>query len=149
MLAVRSNSTRNLSSNSSCPELGRKLLEIWDWVNQDGDDTLRIFFLNDVAGAHKSAIAHEVARCFDTLKRLGSSYCFDRAHQADRSPTNVFSTIARGLADLDPERKAALLKVIRENRELRNTFMPSEQFKQFTLDPAPGFSHRWTHSERH
>jgi hypothetical protein len=104
--------------------------------------------LNDIAGARKSAIAHEVARRFDTLKRLGSS-CFDRAHLADRSPNNVFITIARGLADLDPKRKAALLKVIRENRELRNTFMPSEQFKQFILDPAPGFSHRWTHSECH
>jgi hypothetical protein len=73
---------------------------LWDWVNQDGDDARRIFFLNDVAGASKSAIAHEVARRFDTLKRLGSSYCFDRAHQADRSTNNVFSTIARVLADI-------------------------------------------------
>ena len=114
--------------------------EICDWVNQDGDDTPRIFFLNDVAGAGKSAIAHEVARRFDKLKRLGASYCFDRAHKAERSPNNVFSTIARGLADLDPQRKASLLKVVQEQRGLRTTPVPSVQFKKFILDPTQGLT---------
>ena len=114
--------------------------EICDWVNQDSDDTPRIFFLNDVAGAGKSAIAHEVARQFDRLKRLGASYCFDRAHKAERSPNNVFSIIARGLADLDPKRKASLLKVVQEQRELRTTSVSSVQFKNFVLDPTHGLT---------
>jgi len=131
-----------LDPNKGClPGTREKVIaEIWDWVNQDSDDTPRIYFLNDVAGSGKSAIAHEIARRFDKLKRLGSSYCFDRGHQVERSPSNVFSTIARGLADLDPERKASLLDVIRENRELRTTFVPSEQFKRFILDPAQGLT---------
>jgi hypothetical protein len=112
------------------------LEEICKWVNQDGDETPRIFFLGDVAGAGKSAIAHEVARRFDRLKRLGSFYCFDRAHQAERSPNNVFSTIARDLADLDRERKAKLLKVVGEQRALRTTRVPREQFERFILEPA-------------
>ena len=128
--------------NKGClPGTREKVIaEIWDWVNQDSDDTPRIYFLNDVAGSGKSAVAHEIARRFDKLKRLGSSYCFDRGRQAERSPSNVFSTIARGLADLDPERKASLLNVVRENRELRTTFVPSEQFRRFILDPAQGLT---------
>ena len=116
------------------------IAKIYDWINQDTDDTSRIFFLNDVAGAGKSAIAHEVARRFDSLKRLGSSYCFDGAHQAERSPDNVFSTIARDLADLDPERKASLLRVVGKQRSLRTTRVPREQFEKFILDPATGLT---------
>jgi hypothetical protein len=114
--------------------------EICDWVNQGSDDTPRIFFLSDVAGAGKSAIAHEVARRFDSLGRLGSSYCFDRDRPAERSPNNVFSIIARGLADLDRERKALLLEVIGKQRELRTTFAPNVQFEKFILGLAQGLT---------
>ncbi|KAN0107633.1 hypothetical protein V8E52_009952, partial [Russula decolorans] len=112
--------------------------EISNWVNNDSDDTPRIFFLTGFAGAGKSAIAHAVARLFDGLGRLGSSYCFDAAHQAERSPDKVFSTIARDLADLDPELKASLWQVVREKRSLRNTRAAREQFQRFILDPATG-----------
>jgi hypothetical protein len=124
--------------NKGClPGTREKVMEeICNWVNQDGDDTHRIFFLHDVAGAGKSAIAHEVARRFDKVKRLGSSFCFDRARRADRSPNNVFSTIARDLADLDLGRKASLLEVIGERKALRKTSVPSEQFEKFILEPA-------------
>jgi hypothetical protein len=124
--------------NQGClPGTREKVIaEICDWANQDGDDTPRIFFLKDVAGAGKSAIAHEIARRFDMLKRLGSSYFFDHAHQGEYSPNNVFSTIGRDLADLDPARKASLLEVVRGQRALRTTFVPSVQFKEFILDPA-------------
>jgi hypothetical protein len=130
------------SPNEGCLPGTREsvIAEICDWANQDGDDTPRIFFLNDVAGTGKSAIAHEVAQRFDTLRRLGSSYFFDRSHQAERSPNNVFSTIARDLADLDPERKASLLKVVGEQRALRTTSVPSVQFKSFILGPAQGLT---------
>jgi hypothetical protein len=112
------------------------IAEIFDWVNQASDDTPGIFFLGDVAGAGKSAIAHEVACQFDKLKRLGSSYFFDRNHQAERSPNKVFSTIARDLADLDRERKASLLKVVGGQRSLRTSSKPDVQFLKFILEPA-------------
>ena len=41
--------------------------EISNWVNNDSDDTPRIFFLTGFAGAGKSAIAHAVAHLFDGL----------------------------------------------------------------------------------
>ena len=112
--------------------------EISNWVNNDSDDTPRIFFLSGFAGAGKSAIAHAVAHLFDGLGHLGSSYCFDVAHQAERSPNKVFSTIACDLADLDPELKASLWQVVREKRSLRNTRAAREQFQRFILDPATG-----------
>ncbi|KAF8462190.1 hypothetical protein JB92DRAFT_3136842 [Gautieria morchelliformis] len=100
------------------------IADICEWVNQeDSGDTPWIFFLYDVAGAGKSAIAHEVAKRFD-----GSSVSDRRIVLPtlirETLPSNVFSTIARGLADLDPKRKASLLRVIGESRELRTTFVP-------------------------
>ena len=69
--------------------------EIVQWVNSPNANTApRIFFLSAVAGYGKSAVAHAVARQFDNLGRLGSSYCFDRADQANRRPANLLSTIA-------------------------------------------------------
>jgi AAA ATPase domain len=114
------------------------IAEICNWVNQDSDDTPRIFFLNGVAGAGKSAIAHEIAQRFDRLNRLGSSYCVDHALQAKHSANNIFSTIARDLVDVDPERKALLWRVVGERRALRTTHVPREQFQKFILDTNHG-----------
>jgi hypothetical protein len=77
--------------------------EIMEWVNSDADGVPRVLLLSGMAGVGKSAIAHSLAKLFDGLGRLGSSYCFDRANQAVCRPDNLFSTIARDLADLDPE----------------------------------------------
>jgi hypothetical protein len=109
---------------------------IIDWVNEDTDNVARICLLSGVAGVGKSAIAHELARRFDMVGHLGSSYFFDRAHQAERRPENVFSTIARDLADLNREWKNYLRHVIQDQRALRTTNSPRLQFKKFILDPA-------------
>ena len=110
--------------------------EICHWVQSSGDNVARMFLLSGVAGSGKSSIAHTVALLFDKLGRLGSSFCFDRFHLADRRPDNVFSTIARDLADLDLGRKHALWQLIRDNQALRRTRAPREQFEKFILEPA-------------
>ena len=110
--------------------------EISEWVNRDGDDVPRLFLLSGVAGSGKSAIAHTVAQQFDAVGRLGSSFCFDRSHQAERHPNNLFSTIARDLADLDPQRRQLLWNVIQGKRALRTTKAAREQFEQFILAPT-------------
>lgn len=71
-----------------------------------------------MAGYGKSAIANAVARRFDEVGRLGSSYCFDRADQANRHPSNLLSTIALDIADLDPHWKKALCDMVKGNRAL-------------------------------
>src|SRR6202044_891345 len=111
--------------------------EIVQWVNRANSDTVaRIFFLSGVAGYGKSAVAHAVARQFDNLGRLGSSYCFDRADQANRRPSNLFSTIALDIADLDHHWKTSLCSVIKGNRSLRTTRSATEQLNKFILEPA-------------
>ncbi|KAF8726639.1 hypothetical protein AX14_007619 [Amanita brunnescens Koide BX004] len=111
--------------------------EIIQWVNRpNGDDVPRIFLLTGVAGSGKSAIAHAIAKLFDPQQRLGSSYCFLRADQANRRPDNLLSTIALDIADLDQHWKTSLGNIVKGNRSLRTTLSVTEQFKNFILEPA-------------
>lgn len=111
------------------------LEEIFNWVNDSGKKT-NIFFLSGVAGSGKSSIAHTVAQHFQALGRLGSFFCFDRSHEAERRHELCFSTIARDLADAYPQQKRALQKVIKDNRSLRTTRVPLMQFDRFLLEPS-------------
>ena len=111
--------------------------EIIQWVNSpNGDDVPRIFLLSGVAGSGKSAIAHTIAKLFYGQKRLGSSYCFARADQASRRPDNLLSTIALNIADIDQHWKMSLGNIVKDDRSLRTTVSPTEQFKKFILEPA-------------
>ena len=110
--------------------------EIHRWINNSDDNNPRIFYLSGVAGSGKSAIAHTIAHLYEQLGRLGSSFCFDRADQANRRPDNIFSTVARDLADLEPQRKHALWLAVKDKLSLRTTRAPREQFEKFILIPA-------------
>src|ERR1700734_2354947 len=110
--------------NKGClPGTREKIIgEIIQWVNSPNADIIpRIFFLSGVAGYGKSAIAHTVARQFDGIGRLGSSY--------NRRPSNLFSTIALDIADLDHHWKKSLCNVVKGNRSLQTTLSATEQFK--------------------
>ena len=95
------------------------LSEICDVLNNLDEDAPRVCLLTGVAGSGKSAVAHSIARLYDGQKRLGSSYCFASSDAASRSPKNLFSTIARDLADHDPQYKSALWGVVKDSRALR------------------------------
>jgi len=112
------------------------LMEITDWINSTDGVMPRMFVLSGVAGSGKSSIAHTIARLFDDVGRLGSSFCFDRANQAKLRPDIFFGTIARDLADLDPQRKQSLWRVVKEKTALRKTRAAREQFEHFILKPA-------------
>ena len=113
---------------------GDILDEITDWVN-GGDDVPAIFFLSGVAGSGKSTIAHTVAGSFDKLKRLGASFCFDHARQAERRLDFVFSTIARDLAEFDPEIKKILKQAVQLRKDCKSTHLHM-QFENFILKPV-------------
>ena len=111
--------------------------ELTDWINSpDGEGTPCILFFSAAAGFGKSAIAHTIAKHFHNLGRLGSSYCFDRADQANRSIKYLFSTISQDLADLDTAWKSALCSVVTGNRALCSTLAVKEQFDNFIVKPA-------------
>lgn len=107
---------------------------ITSWVNED--DEQQIYLLLGPKGSGKSTIAHTIARQFDAIVRLGSSYCFSRAARDKRNATNLFSTIARDLADHDPQYMKALWTTVKDKRALRETINPLTQFNRFILIPA-------------
>ncbi|KAF8520629.1 hypothetical protein BU17DRAFT_88833 [Hysterangium stoloniferum] len=114
---------------------------ITDWVNSPDKEAPRILLLTGVAGSGKSSLVHTVAQRFHDLKRLGSSYCFDRARLAELNPGTLFSTIARDLACFDPQRKNNLSAVLNANATMRTTKSVTQQFEQFLVKPGEGLTH--------
>ncbi|KAG1843138.1 hypothetical protein DFJ58DRAFT_47250 [Suillus subalutaceus] len=107
---------------------------ITSWINKD--DERQIYLLLGSRGSGKSTIAHNIGRQFDAIVRLGSSYCFSRAARDKRNATNLFSTIARDLADHDPQYMKALWAIVKDKRALRGLTDPLTQFDRFILIPA-------------
>lgn len=69
------------------------------------------------AGSGKSSIAHEIARRFEDMGRLTSSFVFDKSFQ--QPPHLPITTLARDLSDENPSFKKALVKTIRGDTSLR------------------------------
>jgi hypothetical protein len=90
---------------------------IIDWVNSPNSE--RILVLFGLAGMGKSAIAHEIARRFDEMHRLTSSFIFIRKEQSKNEAYRLFTNLARNLADRYPMFKAALGKIVKDDTTLR------------------------------
>ncbi|KIJ36029.1 hypothetical protein M422DRAFT_261578 [Sphaerobolus stellatus SS14] len=118
------------------------LQQISDW-SMDLNHVQCILLLMGPAGSGKSAIAHSMAKTFDGLSQLGSSFCFSR-NDTSRTPALLFPTLARDLAQRDPGFKNVLAKVI-QDRSLRKTGDINEQFNQFIVKSSSQstfFGHR-------
>ena len=90
---------------------------IVDWVNSPGSERSLVLF--GQAGTGKSSIAHEIARRFDEMHRLTTSFIFLRKEQFRHVAYHLFTTLARNLSDRYPSFKAALGKVIKADSSLR------------------------------
>ncbi len=84
---------------------------IVNWVNDPASERSLVLF--GQAGTGKSSIAHEIARRFDKMHRLTSSFIFLRKEQT--KPYHLFTTLARDLSDRYPSFKTALGRVIKDN----------------------------------
>src|SRR6267154_849865 len=111
------------------------LSQITEWINSIGDDVPRVMLLSGPAGKGKSAIAHTIARWFKDMGGLGSCYCFDRHREADRRHEKIFSTIARDLADHDPEMKRALADAVKNDGSLKSTVDIVQQWHKLVMEP--------------
>ncbi|KAI0339508.1 WD40 repeat-like protein [Trametopsis cervina] len=105
-------------------------------IHAEGQGSGRILLLTGVAGSGKSAVAHEIAHRFKSLRRLGASFCFSASHQTERSVDRFLSTISRGFAELDHGWKNSLVAIIKSDKELRTTRSPRQQLEEFILKPA-------------
>jgi NACHT domain len=90
---------------------------IINWVNDPASERGLVLF--GQAGTGKSSIAHEIARQFDKMNRLSSSFIFLRREQSVRKAYHLFTTLARNLADRYPSFKIALGKVVKDKTDLR------------------------------
>ena len=91
--------------------------EMLRWIasesSSDSSGPLKsIFLLYGMSGTGKSTIANTIASLLSTTGRLGGSFCFSCDDQVNRNAGNMFSTIARGMADLDPCFKVKLAETI-------------------------------------
>jgi len=107
---------------------------IVNWV--DNPDSERTLVLFGQAGTGKSSIAHEIARRFDKIHRLTSSFIFLRKEQSKGEAYHLFTTLARDLSDRYPSFKAALGRVIKDNSslQLRTRDYPT-LFESLILEP--------------
>ena len=110
---------------------------IINWVNNPASERGLILF--GQAGTGKSSIAHEIARLFDKMHRLASSFIFIRREQSVRKAYHLFTTLARDLADHYPSYKIALGNVIKDNTALRvGTRDYDTLFESLILEPLEG-----------
>ena len=107
---------------------------ITNWVNNPVSE--RALVLLGQAGTGKSSIAHEVARQFDKMHRLTSSFIFVRREQSERKAYHLFTTLARNLADRYLSFKIALGNVVKDKTDLRlGTRDYGTLFESLILEP--------------
>ncbi|KAG2143063.1 hypothetical protein DEU56DRAFT_256352 [Suillus clintonianus] len=104
--------------------------EVSDWVNDKNSPA--IYLLIGPHRSENSAVAYAVADQFDKISRLGSSYCFGRT--CKKRAANLFSTIARDLADHNPEFMTCLGDKVKRRSIGSSPHIPT-QF-EFILAPA-------------
>ncbi|KAG2365664.1 hypothetical protein BDR07DRAFT_625260 [Suillus spraguei] len=117
------------------------LSQITEWINDSGDAAQRVLWLSGPAGKGKSAIAHTIANWFNDLGGLGSCFCFNRdLIKSDKRHEKVFSTIARDLADRDPEIRRTLANTVKNANALKNTTDIIQQWRKLFMEPLKKFS---------
>ncbi len=82
-------------------------------------DSERSLVLFGQAGTGKSSIAHEIARRFDKMHRLTSSFIFLRKEQSKHEAYHFFTTLAHDLSDRYPSFKTALGRIVKDDSSLR------------------------------
>jgi hypothetical protein len=107
---------------------------IINWVNNPASERALVLF--GQAGTGKSSIAHEIARLFNNMHRLTSSFVFLRREQSGQKAYHLITTLARDLADRYPSFKIALGNVVKDNTALRvRTRDYDTLFESLILEP--------------
>ncbi|KAI6096418.1 hypothetical protein EDD16DRAFT_657899 [Pisolithus croceorrhizus] len=107
--------------------------EISHWIN--GGSAERIFYLCGPARCGKTAVAREVARLFDGIQRLGSSYFVRKPHD----PSCIFRNISRDIADHNQHFKHAVGERVKR-RAIQCCNRIRTQFQELILEPAKQIS---------
>lgn len=124
------------NSGSGClPGTRKDLLEdAFAFINRPSD-TAEIFKLTDVAGAGKSAFAHELAHQCHEKGILASSIFFARDVRERSVPDRVITTIARATCEKNPAYGDAVLAIVEAEAALASTF-DMRQFEELVVKPS-------------
>ena len=109
---------------------------ISDWVNNPTSERCLVLF--GKAGTGKSSIAHEVARRFNIMHRLTSSFIFLRKEQSKREAYHLITTLARDLSDRYPSFKSALGRAVKDNPRRVGARDYKTLFQSLILAPLKG-----------
>ena len=110
--------------------------DIQKWIySADENKPAEVFWLCDVAGAGKSAIAHTVSQECYHAGVLASSFFFDRNIPDRRSPAKLFSTIARDLVRLSSGLAGYMSQILEKDRSIASAGQ-SRQFDELILSPV-------------
>ncbi|KAG1752056.1 hypothetical protein EDB19DRAFT_1903456 [Suillus lakei] len=121
---------------ADCAPLADIITSVQSWVIGDSKESERICVLSGPEESC-STIAQLVGQRFQFASRLGSSYCFRGSrHNDTRSYTNLFSTIARDLADRSVQFKQNLWRAVANETSVRKTRVAKTQFEEFILAPS-------------
>lgn len=110
------------------------IASIQSWVIGESKESERICVLYG-PDESCSAITRVIGEHFQRASRLGSSYCFRREPKV-RNYTNLFTTIARDLADKNAWFKDNLGSIVKNDTSLRSTRVVRTQFEEFILAPS-------------
>ena len=111
-------------------------MKITDWVDRPISDTSveSLYWVSGLAGIGKSSIARTIAEYSDRRRLLGASFFFSRQEEELSDAKLFIPTIAYQLAQSYPEVKSAVVKVLRQDRDIvKKSF--STQLQQLILEP--------------
>jgi hypothetical protein len=101
------------------------------WADDQCDESC-IFWLSGMAGTGKSTIARTIAKAYYEAGRLGASFFFTRG--ALISSKTLFPSLARQLADKEPELRRYICEAVASNTGISQQGL-EHQWRQLILEP--------------
>ncbi|KIM32684.1 hypothetical protein M408DRAFT_326443 [Serendipita vermifera MAFF 305830] len=109
------------------------LAEICRWM--DGADAPNILWLKGYPGVGKSAIASSVMEQLRSLKRLGSSFFFQREKANSMTTNALWRVVAYDLARQYPPIKERIVAALKDDETIPAAFNIDKLFRQLIYDP--------------
>ncbi len=103
------------------------------WIDDKCDERC-IFWLNGMAGTGKSTIARTIANEYYKTGQLGASFFFARGAGDLASSIKLFTSLARQLADKEPELRRYVCEAVANNTGISQLGL-EHQWRQLILEP--------------
>ncbi|KAK1216452.1 hypothetical protein PQX77_020921 [Marasmius sp. AFHP31] len=113
----------------------RALGAVHDWASAKESEALPICWLSGAAGVGKSAIALTIAKSFEAMALLASSFFFFRSDSRRNNPSALMLTIAHALTIITPLMRNPIEQRISADPTILEANL-EEQFRDLVLAPS-------------